>query len=149
LAGLVGEPPRTALYRLYNTADVLLYVGVSDKPLVRWAQHAAEKTWWSEVAKLTLDWHDTRELALEAELRAIGTEHPRHNSPRWNVSNTPGPTPRQAFRIDRELLDEFRDAVGRADPPADMSAVVRQFMSWYVRQRGAKLPRRPERPASK
>lgn len=55
-------------------------------------------------------------------------------------------TPRQAFRIDPELSEEFREAVSRADPPQDMSAVVRQFMAWYVRRRGAKLPARPALP---
>jgi hypothetical protein len=55
-------------------------------------------------------------------------------------------TPRQAFRLDPDLVEEFKDAVGRTDPPQDMSAVVRGFLAWYVRRRGAKLPARPERP---
>lgn len=139
---------RTALYRLYDTAGVLLYVGVSDKPLVRWAQHAAEKAWWPDVAKLTLTWHDTRELALDAELCAIRAERPRHNSPRWNLSNTPGPTPRQAFRLDPALIEEFKAAVGRAEPVQDMSAVVRRFIAWYVRQPGVTLPKRPDAASS-
>lgn len=56
-------------------------------------------------------------------------------------------TPRQAFRVERELVEEFKEAVGRADPPQDMSTVVRAFMAWYVRRRGAKLPARPDRTA--
>ena len=137
----------TALYRLYDLAGALLYIGVSDKPLVRWTQHAAEKPWWPEVSKLTLAWYDTRELALAAELCAIGAERPRHNSPRWNLSNTPGPTPRQAFRLDPDLIEEFKAAVGRAEPGQDMSTEVRKFIAWYVRRPGAKLPARPPRAA--
>lgn len=55
-------------------------------------------------------------------------------------------TPRQAFRLEEDLVEEFKDAVGRADPPEDMSAVVRGMIAWYVRRRGARLPARPPRP---
>jgi len=54
-------------------------------------------------------------------------------------------TPRQAFRIDPDLTEDFKKTVSRAQPPEDMSAVVRQFIGWYVRRPGAKLPSRPPR----
>lgn len=134
---------RTALYRLYDAEGVLLYVGVSGNPPARWTNHAATQTWWPEVAKLTLAWFDTREMALDAELRAIGTEHPRHNRPGWNASNTPGPTPRRVIRIEQDLWDEFGRLVGEGN----RSAVIREFIRWAIREPGATLPKRPPRPA--
>jgi hypothetical protein len=52
-------------------------------------------------------------------------------------------TPRQAFRIDPDLVEAFREAVGRQEPPADMSGEVRGFIAWYVRRPGARIPKRP------
>ncbi|WP_089106865.1 GIY-YIG nuclease family protein [Streptomyces hyaluromycini] len=77
-----GEPGRTALYRLYDTADTLLYVGIAVDPRSRWAQHARDKrdTWWPQVATREVDWFDTREAAEQAELTAILAERPRHNA---------------------------------------------------------------------
>ncbi|MFB4275783.1 GIY-YIG nuclease family protein [Nonomuraea sp. MTCD27] len=69
----------TTLYRLYDTADRLLYVGVAGNPGRRFEQHRAEKPWWGQVARITLEHHPTREAALDAELTAIRTENPRHN----------------------------------------------------------------------
>lgn len=47
-------------------------------------------------------------------------------------------TQRTALRIEPDLWDRFgRAAVNR-------SAVLRAFIAWYVREEGAKLPRRPD-----
>jgi DNA-binding GntR family transcriptional regulator/predicted GIY-YIG superfamily endonuclease len=70
---------RTALYRLYDADDRLLYVGISNDPPYRLQQHAADKAWWHEVDRHTLEWVDSRQEALDAERLAISTEHPRYN----------------------------------------------------------------------
>jgi hypothetical protein len=44
-------------------------------------------------------------------------------------------------RIDEALWGEFGRLTG------DRSAVIRQFIRWYVRERGATLPKRPSRSA--
>lgn len=80
---------RTALYRFFDCNDDLLYVGISLSPLNRWAQHKADKPWIEDVASTTIDWHDTRAEALEAERRAIIEEHPLYNV----THNTGRPTP--------------------------------------------------------
>lgn len=52
-------------------------------------------------------------------------------------------TPYRKFRADDELWEEFRHAVEKSpDEEADMSAVLRQFIRWYVGRTGAKLPER-------
>ncbi|MFF9309952.1 GIY-YIG nuclease family protein [Streptomyces sp. NPDC014748] len=74
-------PPevRTALYRLFDKAGALLYIGISVSPEQRWVQHSDDKPWWSEVARIEFDWHATRAEALRREAEAIRAEKPRHN----------------------------------------------------------------------
>lgn len=82
---------RTALYRLYDTNDVLLYVGITDNLGVRWNHHAKHKTWWPDVARHTADWYASREEVAEAEVKAIETETPLYNIQGAKVPPTPPP----------------------------------------------------------
>lgn len=68
-----------ALYRFFDEAGDLLYVGITLNPAARWKQHSQDKPWWTEVANITVEPHKNRREVLEAELLAIKTEHPRHN----------------------------------------------------------------------
>ena len=74
---ITGEP--TALYRFYDTAGALLYVGVSRNLMARWTQHEAEKPWWGAVARKTVVMYGSRDEAEFAEGRAILAESPVHN----------------------------------------------------------------------
>lgn len=47
-------------------------------------------------------------------------------------------TPVQRFRLDAELWKRFGEV---AQP--NRSAVLVQFIRWYLRERGVKLPQRP------
>lgn len=69
----------TVLYRLFNKADVLLYVGVANRPTERFNSHLSLKRWWSQVARTDLEWHATRRSALMAERAAILDENPLYN----------------------------------------------------------------------
>jgi len=84
----VGE--RTAVYRLYDAEDVLLYVGATKNTARRWSQHAKKKSWWHRVARREVVWFDSRPSALLAEHRAIVSEHPLHNSPKDPQGLYPG-----------------------------------------------------------
>lgn len=70
---------RTALYRLSGTGEERLYIGVAADPLERWRQHAKERSWWSDVVTMTLEWYETRCEAEAAEAAAIAAERPRYN----------------------------------------------------------------------
>lgn len=70
---------RTAVYRFFDKDDQLLYVGVAKDPERRWAKHASDKDWWSQVARKTTEWHDTRAEALAAEATAIREDWPKYN----------------------------------------------------------------------
>lgn len=56
------------------------------------------------------------------------------------VPNQPK-TPLRRLRVDDELWEEFGQV---ADP--DRSAVIRNFMRWFVREPGVTMPRRPGAP---
>jgi len=53
-----------------------------------------------------------------------------------------GKTPHRALRVEDDLWDAFDAAVRRQGQP-DRSAVLREFIRWYVAEPGAKQPRRP------
>lgn len=73
-----GSP--TTLYRLFDAAGVLLYVGISGVPFLRWKQHGQTQPWWPRVTKATVQHFATRQAALEAELTAIREESPLFNA---------------------------------------------------------------------
>ena len=75
----IGDEAPTTLYRLYDAADALLYVGITGNLEVRFATHASLKPWWPEVGRRTVELYATRTSAAEAELEAIGLERPLHN----------------------------------------------------------------------
>lgn len=70
---------RTAVYRLFNSDGVLLYVGVARNPAERMKFHQQFKKWWAEVSDTTEEWFDNRALALDAEAVAIREESPLYN----------------------------------------------------------------------
>ena len=68
-----------ALYRWYDAADQLLYVGISWILMERTVAHANTQPWWPEIALCRVEWFPTRREAAAAERRAIAEEKPRHN----------------------------------------------------------------------
>ncbi|WP_200308221.1 type II toxin-antitoxin system prevent-host-death family antitoxin [Streptomyces adelaidensis] len=71
---------RTALYRLYDSSDALVYIGISTQPETRWTQHASDKPWWPLVARKEVEWHADREQAEIAERTAVRAEAPLYNT---------------------------------------------------------------------
>lgn len=70
---------RTALYRLYDADEQLLYIGVTSKPQPRWNNHKCTQPWWPDVTTKVLEWFDDRDQALDAEAAAIKAELPKYN----------------------------------------------------------------------
>ena len=68
-----------ALYRFFGDDGALLYVGISLQPFARMGQHRTDKSWWGEVAAVTIERHPTRRDVLAAERDAIRREKPRYN----------------------------------------------------------------------
>ena len=70
---------RYILYRHFDRAGALLYVGKSCRLRERISTHAAQSTWFDQIANITLVHFKTAEGLATAERQAIKTENPRHN----------------------------------------------------------------------
>lgn len=81
------EAVPTAVYRLYDPSGCLLYIGISDQPEERFAQHALSKPWWPDVVTRELHWYYDLPPAVAEEERAIAAEQPLYNIE--NVGSTP------------------------------------------------------------
>lgn len=77
-----SAPERTALYRLYDADERLLYVGISSRPQQRMRQHSSEKLWWPEVTRREVEWFSSRDLAATAEVEVIESQGPLYNTTR-------------------------------------------------------------------
>ena len=69
----------TYVYRLFDEAGQLLYVGISKSAVTRVMQHHEDKPWASEIASYTAKRYTSRESARSAEIEAIKLEGPIYN----------------------------------------------------------------------
>jgi predicted GIY-YIG superfamily endonuclease len=67
------------LYRFYDRAGRLLYIGVTCNPPQRFKDHGASKDWWSMVTNIKLESFDSRTALMQQERDAIELEHPCYN----------------------------------------------------------------------
>jgi predicted GIY-YIG superfamily endonuclease len=97
------------LYRHYDSAGNLLYVGVSLNALVRLQQHKTSH-WCDDITRVDIQKFASRQEVLEAERVAITSENPVHNIKR--------PKPKSAKEIKAEKLadaaDESRQEIVRS-----------------------------------
>lgn len=73
------------VYRHFDSAGALLYVGVSLSTIQRLGQHADHSAWFKSIARVEIQHFETRELALKAERDAIIAENPKYNIMRPRV----------------------------------------------------------------
>ncbi|MFE9432877.1 GntR family transcriptional regulator [Streptomyces sp. NPDC006640] len=73
------SPKRTALYRLYGTDDVLLYVGISTDPTQRLKKHRWTQHWGDLIVRQSVEWLDTWDAAELAERETVKAERPIYN----------------------------------------------------------------------
>lgn len=99
----VRYPRGHYLYRHWDQAGRLLYVGVTDRPHHRARRHAKNSPWMVFQARMTVESHPSRTAAEEAETRAIADEQP--------LFNVAGNDTAEA----RWRLEEYLAARGRTD----------------------------------
>lgn len=78
----------TALYRWFDQANLLLYVGISDALADRVKGHVKGSSWMDFAARSTVERYPTRQAALDAEEVAITTEKPLFNYQHNNSPDT-------------------------------------------------------------
>jgi predicted GIY-YIG superfamily endonuclease len=77
------------LYRLWDSSDKLLYVGISKSAMQRIEQHLQSQPWAKDIARMTIELHPDRRSAEKAERIAIATENPIHNKRRYEMPDIP------------------------------------------------------------
>jgi hypothetical protein len=94
---------RCAVYRHFDGAGTLLYVGCAKDPDERLRTHRRSSPWAADIAKITVEWHPDRAAALAAEDKAIATEYPK-----WNVRGACArPDPEAERRRIAEIAAQF------------------------------------------
>lgn len=76
----IAERESTALYRHFDAAGNLLYVGISLNAVARLYQHSIGAKWFRDIARIEVEWHPSRSAAAAAEIAAIRSERPLHNT---------------------------------------------------------------------
>lgn len=69
----------TAVYRFYDAAGELLYLGMTHDVDGRWATHERTQPWWLDVARREFTWCGTRAEAEQIESTATALEKPRYD----------------------------------------------------------------------
>lgn len=72
------------VYRHYDAADRLLYVGCTSLPKTGPRRHRG-KSWWPQVVRTVFSDPLSYWAARTVEHRAIANEHPLHNKRRWGA----------------------------------------------------------------
>jgi len=93
---------RTALYRHYDVAGELLYVGITADLEARTKAHKAQSAWFADVGYTKTQWLDCREHAAALERVAVQFEKPLHNLANAGPTVAIDATPTSA-----SLLDEI------------------------------------------
>lgn len=101
----------TALYRWWDAADVLLYIGIADHIGSRTKDHAKGSSWMEFAVGSAVERFPSRSIALAAEESAIKAEHPIFNK---QHNDTPEARRRLVeYLIERDRLDLLAPAVSR------------------------------------
>jgi DNA-binding transcriptional ArsR family regulator len=69
----------TALYRWFDTDDILLYAGITDRLYGRLQEHDKTSPWMQFAVRSTIERFPSRPAAVKAEREAITGEHPVFN----------------------------------------------------------------------
>lgn len=67
------------LYRMYDQAGALLYVGITVHLGGRFDHHRRTKPWWTDVVRIEMQHFPNRAAVEEAERLAVAAEGPRYN----------------------------------------------------------------------
>lgn len=107
---------RHVLYRLFNSAGELLYIGITQDLNARFSWHAGHSPWWPEVADCRTEFLPSRAELQAAELKAIDVERPRYNK---LGMPKPDPQPKPKDRRARKVSS-------RAERAKDLDARLRE-----------------------
>ncbi len=73
------EQPHT-VYRMFDSADQLLYLGCTFKFFDRVGHHLVMQPWYRDITKITLEWYPARD---DSDRRRDPAVQQVHTQPRW------------------------------------------------------------------
>jgi hypothetical protein len=112
------------VYRLFNTDDELVYVGITGDLMTRFSQHASDKSWWPEVVRHEIWTYKDRATAAAVEFAVIQSVNPKYNT-------APGISP----DIVLEGVTESLNVVASASrPKLQRTATVTEQRTWIHEQ---------------
>ena len=120
---------RTTLYRAYDENDVLLYVGISDMPMVRLESHSFASRWVGFAARVTFERLATRELAAAAEVTAIREEKPVFNIRESTDTARAAEDQYIQTHLDQDALLIYNERKRRAAPQPTVAEFVEESLS--------------------
>ena len=119
------------LYRMFDVAGQLLYVGITVSVEARMTSHRGLQPWWPSVATIRLEHFPDRASVDRAELEAIRTEAPLHNvARRTDPKPSTRLTPQHTVAIDNTLWQSARRAAKATG--TRVSDVIRDELTAYV-----------------
>lgn len=93
----------TAVYRCYNEAGALMYVGIADNLGQRLRRHDRDAPWWNDVASIRIERYEERADALAAERRTIRMAQPIYNK----IARIPEILADPAYRDRKQIIAYF------------------------------------------
>jgi hypothetical protein len=103
-----GEREPTAIYRYFDEAGALLYVGISNNPEIRRRQHEESSGWYRFAAQWSVEWYEMRTDAARQELAAIEAERPMFNRTGTGADRD---TRARDYLLERGAVDLLRAAI--------------------------------------
>ena|ERR1700683_960621 len=129
----------TSVYRHFNGAGDLLYIGISRNVSWRLMAHERNAGWWRDVRTVTIsEPYPTRAEALQAEAAAIEAERPRFNQQHHPDPVTPPiASGKEGKGLMRRLVAARRD---HPDDKDSFATRVAESMAEFKRIRGSSVP---------
>lgn len=125
-----------ALYRFYDGDGVLLYIGVTADPGVRFKQHRNDKEWWTQVATIRIEKLPTRASVLAAERIAIQEERPlwnvTHNEAAAAIRRSRGNVYDDYGRLVESGFSQWRDLAGRHPQLLAVELYIKAVGDMYI-----------------
>lgn len=139
------------LYRLFDVAGELLYVGISLNPAKRVQQHRKVQPWRNKIAEIKIESFAHLGLASLAEIKAIEEEAPRFNKQHFGGTSS-APVDLVSISAQLQRMGLKVQAGDRYPPAADatgllsekaaaalLSMSVRSLQGWRVKGGGPRF----------
>ncbi len=128
------------LYRHFDAAGDLLYVGISLSAVSRLSQHK-NSAWFAEIKRVEIEHYPTRDEALDMEALAIRNENPRYNK---FIPFESRPDIFQIIKRVRQTMFHDKDVMDLCDATEELMACNptpfdrKAYMRDYMKQRRKK-----------